>query len=281
MVTFSGAVTLPNGTVVPASGTAIVRPRMLVGVDTPGTAAALTSHKSLFPGLTGPTRLFSKEGAGLPPWTGVLASVPATWIPHPSFKDMPTKTAFLAWLSAAPSTWRQIWVTYHHEPEGDLDAATYRANWQLLWQWAAGHPRRSLFKLVPIHTLYWSRHKGDWHQWWPGVGDYMGWDCYDEQARYEDPASFFALPFSAAAEAGVPLIVSELGAILPLKADGTRDTSRSPARAAWITACVAYLRRNGCRSVAWWCAPGTSATLYYPLEEFPPETAAYKAEAAR
>lgn len=228
-------------------------------------------------------RVFGGIGAGIPSWTGaaIMLLRKARVTPWVSFKDWPDDAtaarAVTAWLSAMPADVPEVWLTYHHEPEGDLPSGLYRHNWTVFAQTVRAHPNAGRVRLVPIHTWYPARYKvgdryspdwtawtGVWQQWAPTdakgayLGDYMGWDCYlpVNAPSYEPPARFFRNPVGAAWQAGVPLAVPELGA-LRLAADQT-----GTGRAGWITDCVGYLRSVGAVAVNWWHATGTSGADY-------------------
>lgn len=281
----SGSIWLPTGEKLTASGSTTVSSPMLVGVDTSQTGTAsvdvanLATHVSLYPGCVGPTRIFASAGKGLPSWTsGTLGAVPASWIPHVSFKDFPTQSAFTAWLTAMPTRWRECWITYHHEPEGDLPAATFKAQWQQLLAWAATHANRGRVKMIPILTWYAQVNKGyHWQDFWPGAGaDAFGWDAYPAgKSNWLPPDQLFALPLQACATAGVPLVVPELGVVVP----SPPTPSDFQARALWITSSVDYLRTHGCRGVAWWCGTGSQGSFH--LDADPAGLAAYRAEMAK
>lgn len=255
-------------------------PAMLVGVNAGPVGSesggqAITNHAKLFPGMA-ITRVFASVGKGIPSWTGTtMSAVPAGMIPHVSFKDW-DPAAILTWLDAMPADRAEVWLTYNHEPEGDLDPALFRQRWVTLADLVSKHRNRPRVRAVPILTLYWARHKGDWRTWWPGVGDAIGWDSYNEVApdRYEDPATFLDIPISSAAEVGLPLVVPELGAVK------TTGDSNGAGRAAWITAVTDRLRSAGCRQVSWWCANGTNG-LSYHLDQDPAGLAAWRSVIAK
>lgn len=248
----------------------VVNPRpggggMLVGVNpSPGPSASmaqrlamLDQHVQLYPGV-GYTRVFS--AAGVPP---LGQQVMARAIGHGLLVHVSWKThdvvAFQAWMDSLPAG-LVVWATLHHEPEGDLDPDLFRAQWQQLRRARDQHPKADQVVLVAIHTLYWSRHRGDWHQWWPTMPDgspcpdRMGWDCYNDAGKpYEDPAVLLALPIAAAREVGVPLVIPELGATL----------AAGGGRAAWVQGCLQVLGAAGATAVSWWCGVGSNGLSYH------------------
>ncbi len=236
-----------------------------------------------FPGIAS-CRVFGGPGSGIPSWLRNSAMVnlrKAGVLPWVSFKDWTVDsvatTAVNAWLDAMPADVPEAWLTYNHEPEGDLASREYRRRWTLLAKTVRAHKASSRIKLVPIHTLYPSRHKigdrfntdwtqwtGVWQQWAPTdsagryVGDFMGWDCYLETTAtsYETPESFLRIPIGAAHQAGVPLVIPELGALR------TPTDSTGTGRAEWITACLAHLAARQAQAVNWWHATGSGGHDY-------------------
>lgn len=250
-------------------------PAVRIGINAEPTALAATI--AAFPGMAS-CRVFAPPGAGLPPWTNVAITTLTRhgitpWI---SVKDWVGDKALTAWLTAMPANISDIWLTYHHEPEGDLPASDYRRNWIAFARTVRSHRNASRIKLIPIHSLYPARHKatdtytsddtqwvGVFQRWSPVdkrryVGDYMGWDCYLEanSTGYESPATLFRIPIAAAAYYGVPLVIPELGA-LRVETDKT-----GTGRAAWITGCLNHLAANNTVAVNWWHATGTNGANY-------------------
>jgi len=215
-------------------------PPMLVGSD----------HKPVdltrYPALAY-TRLFGAVGKGIPS----VASLPEQVTPHVSFKDQPTAALLGPWLVALD---RDVYLTWHHEPEGDLTPDAYRTGWAALNKLAGGMPHVTL---AEVFTLYAQTHgKAPWDQLWSGRADAIGFDCYNTvvaKTGYPDPAAFFALPVAAATKLGVPLLIPELGTRLAL------DDTAGYGAAAWYRDCAAYLRGQGCRAVAAWDQPGANA----------------------
>jgi hypothetical protein len=255
---------------------------MLVGVDISQTGgatadvASLKTHVALFPGCVGPTKVFASAGKGLPSWTaGVLGAVPSTWIPYACFKDFPTQAAWLAWLTAIPTRWREVWATYDQEMEGDQPASQYVARFQQLLTWAAGHPNRGRIKLGPNFTWYAETHKGyDWHDYWPGAQcDFIGWDLYPAgKSNWLAADQLQAEPVASAAEVGRPLVYPEIGVVT----DTPQTTAMQQARAAWMTSQVAYARAHGVRAVSWWCGTGSQGNFH--LDSDPDGLDAWRSE---
>ncbi len=244
-------------------------------------AKELPAALANFPAMA-TARVFGPPGSGIPTWTSptVTALRKAGVVPWISFKDWTSDTA----ASAALRTWMVIpddvtltYLTYHHEPQGDLNPNEYRRRWRIVADVVRAHRNAARVKLVPIDVLYpsrrkiWDRYRTDWTQWtgiwqqWAPtdragryLGDYMGWDCYLEitATTYERPERFFATPIGAAHTLGVPLVIPELGAIrVPSDDSGMQ-------RAAWINNCLLYLAAQDCRLVNWWHATGTNGKDY-------------------
>jgi hypothetical protein len=253
---------------------------MRVGLSSSPTE--FTATYARFPQL-GCCRVFGPAGAGIPGWGQPLmrALRNVRVLAWPSFKDwsgdQTAATALTRWCDSLPDDVAEVWLTYHHEPEGDLPPDVYRARWAVTAKTVRGHRNAARVRLVPIHSLWpavhkvgdrynkdWTKWVGVWQQWAPTgpdgayLGDLMGWDCYVDTAavRYPDPGRFFAVPVGAAGQAGVPLVVPELGTpLLPGDPGGV-------GRGLWIRDCLTYLREVGVLAVNWWQSTGTSGTDY-------------------
>lgn len=263
---------------------------MRIGLNT--SPKELPSTLTAFAGIAS-CRVFGAAGSGIPSWAktpAILALRKAHVMPWVSFKDWVADdlavTAVTAWMDSIPADVPEAWLTYNHEPEGDIASREYRRRWTVLAKTVRSHRNSNRVKLVPIHTLYPSRHKvgdrydtdwtqwtGVWQQWAPTdsagryVGDYMGWDCYLEtnSKTYESPETFFRIPIGAAYAQGVPLVIPELGAI---RIDGDIGTGR----AAWIERCIDHLLASNVQAVNWWHATG-SANQDYRLSDTPSQQA--------
>ncbi len=257
--------------------------------------AELPAALAAFPGIA-TCRVFGPPGSGIPSWTRNQAMIAlrkahiTAWV---SFKDWPSDTgavsAVSAWLDTLPADVPEVWLSYHHEPEGDLASYEYRRRWVILAAAVRGHRHGARVRLVPIHTLYPSRRKvgdrystdwtkwvGAWQQWVPldgkgrFVGDAMGWDCYQtvDSTGYEDPEDFFRIPVGAAYITGVPLAIPELGALR------TASDTSGQGRAEWIRACLAHLIRHQAVAVNWWHGTGSAGHDYRLSDR--PSTAAWR-----
>lgn len=196
-------------------------------------------------------RLFGAVGKGIPSVVGLPAGV----TPHVSFKDQPTVALVDPWLAALD---RDVYLTWHHEPEGDLTPDAYHAGWAALSALVDGAPGSSpRVTLVEVFTLYAQTHgKTPWTDLWSGKADMIAFDSYNTvvaKTDYPAPTDFFRLPCTAAHNAGVPLLIPELGTRLAL------DDTAGYGAAAWYRDCADYLRGQGCRAVAAWDQMGANA----------------------
>lgn len=257
----TGSVYLPSGVRLRASGTTTVQPKMLIGADGPDTSAQLALfHRMAI------TRIFFNPTKGMPSWsnTQMKACLAAGIMPHPSSKDPITAAGVNTFMDGIPAGIK-VRYTWHHEPEGDLAAAEYAANWALLRSTADAHPKRKQLTLVGILGSYAETHgKGPWQTWVTGHEDVIGEDIYTPvgSADYIPPATAFAT-LTAIKAAGWRIMVPELGSPI-LASDPT-----GAKYAAWLTACVAYARQLGCEAVSVWNTKNTSTGVDYTLSGAP------------
>ncbi|MEV5629196.1 glycosyl hydrolase [Micromonospora tulbaghiae] len=190
----------------------------LVGVDAP-TGAEWNTAMGAFPGV-GYWRDFGVDGNDtdtlpeLPSMTaGKFATAPAWSIPHLSWKDDVEQLG--GWLDGLN---RPIYLTWYHEPMGDVTPANYRTTAARVTQILAAHPKRRLvLGHGPIVTRYWLDEGGgnpaDWA--YPGMTHY-GVDCYQDTptaGSYWQVAKMFGVAFGKirATYPGVRLWVPEYG----------------------------------------------------------------------
>lgn len=243
MVTISGRVTLPTGAWIPVTGSPAFT-STLIGSDAPVNLTRL-------PG-TAYYRVFNGPGKGL---SVALGGLPAGVKPHVSFKDPPAAAFVKPFLDALT---RPIWLTYNHEPEGDMAVADYKARWVTLGAIVNAHPKHGLVTLCEVYTGYAQRYRTKtgpdgkpttWDTMWSGVATAIGMDFeVDKQwtgyPTYPDPAKFFAPLVNAGKTLGVPILIPELGwPQIPSDTTGA-------GLAAWYTTVVKYLRSVGCAAVA-------------------------------
>lgn len=167
-----------------------------------------------------------------------------------------------------------VLLCWKHEGEPDCIAADipireWRRRHQLAYRTVRQHPNGRRVGYIPIQTGTWTeaksakgKAKGDWDplSWWPGAGDYAGYDAYNlsdttgegAAGMYRDPVEFLTVPALLAAGSGRRLFLPELGVVR--QGDPPEDGTH---RAVWIRAVVAELRRVGAAGVAWWDAMGT------------------------
>jgi hypothetical protein len=168
-----------------------------------------------------------------------------------SFKDAPSRVLsgqddafFTNWFATAPRD-RQIWWTYWHEPEDDIEAgkftaADYRAAWVHLKQLAdeAGNPNLHSTLILMCWSLNPLSHRS-FDDYFPGKGtiDVLGWDCYNRSAgkgTYTAPADVFG-PLVAKSDAiGLPFAIGEFGSVL-----ATNDANGA-GRAQWLADSAKY-----------------------------------------
>jgi hypothetical protein len=171
-----------------------------------------------------------------------------------SFKDSPARVLsgqddafFKNWFASAPRD-RQIWWTYWHEPEDDIEAgrftaADYRAAWAHLADLAnqAGNPNLHATLILMCWTLNPASHR-NFADYFPGTGtiDVLGWDCYNRSADkgvYTDPGTVFGPLVAKSNEVGLPFAIGEFGSVLAPGDNGS-------GRAQWLSDCASYLSRQ-------------------------------------
>jgi hypothetical protein len=260
-----------TGQTLSASISVTVQSAMLAGFDVsplPGetVAQAYARVGKLVPGAVY-VRAYDQPGKQFTqtPWgSGALAAMPAGATAHISTKDTPTAATANPELAGATAPW--FW-TIHHEPEGDLPVAQFKADQAAADAITAAHPNGHLCTRVEVYTGYEQIHQNK-----PGYSVavmysgalIIGYDMYRDSTisgntSYPDPAVFFA-PLVAVAKTlvakdGKPprIMVPEFGGTLVPGDTGAR-------RAAWILACFAYLRSVGCVAVGWWFTGGEDLT---------------------
>ncbi|MEU4367568.1 glycosyl hydrolase [Micromonospora chersina] len=237
-VTLTARVRDAAGHVTTTSGTVAVP--TLVGVDAP-TGGEWTTAMTTFPGV-GYWREFGSDGPdadALPELpslnAGKFLTAPASSIPHVSWKDDVEQLS--SWLDGVN---RSIYLTWYHEPMGDVTPATYRATAVRVSQIVAAHRnRRYVLGHGPIVTRWWLDEGGgnpaDWA--YPGMSHY-GVDAYQDTpaaSSYWAVAKMFGVAFAKIRTAypGVRLWVPEYG-ITKLTADSA-GTGRAQAIREQIT----------------------------------------------
>lgn len=208
-------------------------------------------------------RDFGKDGSdtdSLPelPAHGVgKMAAPDGCLLHVSWKDDVENLA--AWLDGLT---RPIYLTWWHEPHGDMSPDTYRRNTSRMVQILDAHPnRRLVLHHGPIVTRWWLDQKGgDPADWWYEGATMYGVDCYnDATSRYRPAVEMFGTAARIARERGVPWLVPEYG-IERITSDTT-----GAGRAATIREHVSWLRgQRDCLAVGWWNIGGDLITGVEP-----------------
>ncbi|MEW2589308.1 hypothetical protein AB0893_02765 [Micromonospora aurantiaca] len=183
----------------------------------------------------------------LPPLNaGKFADAPSA-VMHVSWKDDVEQLA--GWLDGVN---RPIYLTWYHEPMGDVTPATYRATASRVTQILAAHRnRRWVLGHGPIVTRYWlDEGRGNPADWgYPGMTHY-GVDCYSRDTAAYWPASrMFGVAFGKvrAAYPGIRLLVPEYG-LSRIAADTT-----GAGRARTIREHLTWLRQqNDVDAIAYW-----------------------------
>lgn len=229
----------------------VLRPPMLVGLST--TAGALTRQSALdFPNI-GYFRDFGNDGDDpdrlpelTPHGTGKPVDLPNA-VAHHSWKDDVEQLG--GWLNGIR---RPSYLTWWHEPPGDVTSLAYRATGARVSQIIDAHPnRRWVLGHGPIVPRFWLDEKGgdplDWA--YPGMTHY-GIDCYGRDTTAYRPASrLFGAAFNKvrAAAPGVRLLVPEYG-----RTRVSADTT-GVGRAAAIREDLGWLRQQpDVDAVAYW-----------------------------
>jgi hypothetical protein len=213
---------------------------------------------STFPGIRYFRDFGQSSGSTLTPHgTGKLALAPANSVPHVSWKG-PVE-ALGPWLNGAA---RPYYLTWHHEPMGDMAPAVYRAEAGKITQILASHPKRHLILgHGPIVTRYWlDQADGDPVDWWYLGATFYGTDCYNgSSTMYRTSQQMLGPGIAAARRFGVPWMVPEWG----IERIGS-DASGS-GRAQAMRDQIAYARQQpDCLGVAWWNIGGDRITGLEP-----------------
>ncbi|MET8910667.1 hypothetical protein [Micromonospora sp. NPDC004551] len=183
----------------------------------------------------------------LPPLNaGKFVDAPSA-VMHVSWKD--DVEQLTGWLDGLN---RPVYLTWYHEPMGDVTPTTYRTTATRVAQIVAAHRnRRWVLGHGPIVTRYWlDEGRGDPADWgYPGMTHY-GVDCYSRDTATYWPASrMFGVAFGKvrAAYPGIRLLVPEYG-LVRTTADAT-----GAGRAQAMRDHVTWLRQqNDVDAVAYW-----------------------------
>ena len=202
---------------------------------------------------------------GLPkPWPGI-AGYGGTTV-SVSFKADPKQVLTGAydatltnWFETAPRD-RDIYWTYYHEPEdnieaGEFTAADYRAAWQRIsaLENRAVNPRLHATLILMCYSLTPYSHRS-FTDYYAGAAyiDVLGFDCYNQQwakGIYIDPATQFAQVLAVSKSTGRPFAVTEFGSQV------VAGDSTGAGRAAWLRASGSYLAQQGAVFVTYFDSP--------------------------
>lgn len=223
----------------------------------PGASIHLLSGETFAEGLArsdrtyGPLRMVRVFYPGLPPaWSGSRADV-ANRTVVVSFKAPPADVvagkydARLAnWFASIPRDHDVYW-SYFHEPENDVEAGNYTAaQFRAAWRRVAGladrarNPQLRATLILMCWTLN-PNSRRSFADYYPGgdVVDVLGWDCYNSGGRYNrytDPAKVFGPMITKSKALGKPWGLAETGSV---RIDGDSGTGR----AAWLRSVSSYL----------------------------------------
>ena len=236
--TVSRTITDQQGNATVVSKTFTIASPLLVGMDAPN-GSAWTQAVADYPGVAYTRDFGTGTPTNLTPvGTGKWTALPANAIMHASWKGDVNQLS--AWLNTVT---RPIYLTWYHEPMGDVVPATYRATATQMAGIIDAHAKKHLvLGHGPIATRYWlDENNGNPTDWgYPGMTHY-GIDCYQNTptaASYYDNAKMFTTVFNKVRTAypGVRILVPEYG-IAKLNTDTT-----GAGRAAAIRGHIQYLR---------------------------------------
>lgn len=195
---------------------------------------------------------------GLPSaWPGRAGSVDGAVVV--SFKAKPADVlagkhdAYLSqWFQSAPRD-REIWWSYFHEPEDNVESGDFTAQqWRDAYRRiaaladAAQNPRLHSTVILMCWTIS-PKSSRTFSSYFPGadVVDTLGWDCYAHSTSpYSDPEDMYGKALAKTRELGLQFGVAETGAKL-----GSDDATGSK-RGAWLRTVGRWLLD---RDAAWAC----------------------------
>lgn len=229
-----------------------------------GGVAGVSDWASMYAAYPNPAvvRIFNSNT--VPAWTGSSYNVhPTTTVLWISYKS--TTQNISTWLDDLPVSRRnKVLLTYNHEPEQELTATQFKANFDALLNSIASHPNRGYIQVGPILTSAWQYQNGNganWSDWWSTTMraqcDFNGWDCYNRAGSipsdYPPPLSpdhsngiTLKLPVLSSEELELPWAIGEFG---------TRRTASDTSgvgAAAWMRSWVEEMDRQACSYAAWW-----------------------------
>lgn len=202
---------------------------------------------------------------GLPkPWQSVTDAVGTSLVV--SFKADPRRILSGAddqrlerWFADAPRD-RDIWWTYYHEPEnnvehGDFTAEQWRAAYKHIATIANSADNPHLHNSIVL--MCWTLDPSSGRSvadYFPGVDfvDTIGWDCYSEPSTteaYEPPEYLYASAISTSRGLGVGWGIAETGSV-----KAPTDTT-GELRAQWLLDAGQYLADEGAEFVVYFDSP--------------------------
>ncbi len=177
-------------------------------------------------------------------------------------------TYLAEWFRTAPRD-RDIWWSYWHEPEDNVESGDFTAQqWRDAYRRiagladAAGNPQ--LHNTVILMCWTASPKSGrSVSSFFPGadVVEAMGWDCYAHSTSpYANPEDMYGKAFAATRELGLPFGVAETGARL-----GVDDATGSK-RGDWLRSIGSWLLERDAAFACYWDAVATGGD-YRLLDE--------------
>lgn len=191
-------------------------------------------------------------------------------IMHTSWKDDVNELA--TWLDDLD---RPIYLSWWHEPEGDVTPATFRSTCETMVSIINAHPNKALvLGNGPITTRFWLNEgsNGDPTDWGYTGMTFYGIDCYSQStSSYWTPEQMFVPSFNKVRSAypGLPLMVPEYGIVR------TNSDTTGNGRAAAIKSHIRWLRAQpDVLAVAYFNAPGSIPAVPFGVNT--PEGQAWK-----
>lgn len=210
------------------------------------------------------TRVFFTAAQGCPgggnPWNDsrIVKLKAHDIIPFISWKTYDT-ACLTSMLNSLPADIPIAYFTYFHEPEQDMDAATFKSRSVAMWNTFKAHPKYTAgrVKYMTIQTKQWTflHGGGNYGTYWCGCGDFFAVDMYANswEASYPDPDAFLTTEqLFGLNVAHKPLFFPEWGA-----ARKSTDSS-GVGRKNWMNQVFYRMYTWGnIRGVIWWDDLGT------------------------
>ena len=164
-------------------------------------------------------------------------------------------TLLTNWFRNAPTD-REIWWTYWHEPEDDVEDGNFTAQqWRdayrhiALMANAARNPRLHNTIILMCWTVH-PRSGRTFADFFPGkdVVETLGWDCYSAASSgtiYYPPSDVYGRAVATSRDLGLPFGIAETGS---LKSSSDPDGTK---RAAWLRSVGTYLEDQNAEFVTY------------------------------